>query len=378
MRITIVLYLIFSTIAAGQTTTIELGLLPSEVSETSGLLFYNNVLITHNDSGGEPLLYEIDTLTREIIRTVQISNVINTDWEAISQDDDYIYIGDFGNNLGTRQDLAIHRVLKTDYLDSETVTAETIFFSYEDQSDFSDTGNSDWDAEAFFVLEDKLIILTKQWKSQGCVAYEIPKIPGDYIATRKGAIENIGLVTDADYNMETGALYILGYSGFLQPFVQAHVITDTIFSAASIAIPLEIGLAQVEGITNDGNAGYYISCEFFSRESPNITSASRLFRLIQDAEAEPEPDPEPEPEPKEEENLLVYREFSTGQIRYQINSEKLIFGKRIYDVNGKTIWEQFSDGVSKEGIVSMPIPTSIYYFVVYFDNSVSSKAFAVY
>jgi hypothetical protein len=70
--------------------------------------------------------------------------------------------------------------------------------------------------------------------------------------------------------------------------------------------------------------------------------------------------------------------MSTGQIRYQINSEELIFGKRIYDVNGKTIWEQFSDGVSKEGIVSNAIPTSIYYFVVYFDNSISSKAFAVY
>ena len=68
MRITIVLYLIFSTIAVGQTTLIELGNLPPEVSETSGLLFFNNLLITHNDSGGEPLLYEVDTLTREIKR----------------------------------------------------------------------------------------------------------------------------------------------------------------------------------------------------------------------------------------------------------------------------------------------------------------------
>ena len=118
--------------------------------------------------------------------------------------------------------MAIYRVLKTDYLANETVTAETISFSYEDQSDFSDTGNSDWDAEAFFVLEDKLIILTKQWKSQGSVAYEIPKMPGVYTATRKGATENIGLVTDVDYNKETGELYILGYSTFLQPFVKVY------------------------------------------------------------------------------------------------------------------------------------------------------------
>jgi hypothetical protein len=117
------------------------------------------------------------------------------------------------------------------------------------------------------------------------------------------------LVTDVDYNKETGELYILGYSSFLQPFVKVHVITDTVFSTASNTIPLEIGLAQVEGISNDGNAGYYISCEFFSRESPNITSASRLFRLIQDAEVEPEPEPEPEPQPNEGEKLLVYKEM---------------------------------------------------------------------
>lgn len=383
MRLALLFFFIFSALAMGQTTIVDLGELPAEISETSGLLFYNNTLITHNDSGGEPILYEVDTLTREITRTVRISNIGNTDWEALSQDETYIYIGDFGNNLGTRQDLAIYRILKTDYLSSETVTAETIFFAYEDQSDFTDTGNSDWDAEAFFVLDTSLVVLTKQWKSSGSVAYEIPKTPGDYLAVRKGEIKNIGLVTDADYNKETGDLVILGYSSFLMPFIQIHAITDAIFSMEPIAIPVQIGLAQVEGLTQNGNGTYYFSSEFFSRESPNITSLSRLFSFTVEEEevtSQPDPDTEPEPEPElnEDGKLVVFTEFGTGQIRYQINSEDSILGKRIYDVTGKTIWEQFNGEPIREGLISTPIPPSIYYFVVYFETSVSSLAFPVY
>ena len=35
--------------------------LPEEVCETSGLFFHNGRLWTHNDSGGEPILYALDT-----------------------------------------------------------------------------------------------------------------------------------------------------------------------------------------------------------------------------------------------------------------------------------------------------------------------------
>ncbi|MGB3145767.1 MAG: T9SS C-terminal target domain-containing protein, partial [Maribacter sp.] len=195
-----ILILLFCAFATRAQEEIKLlGELPSDVAETSGLIYFNGVLITHNDSGNEPILYELDTLNLTIKRSVRISNVENTDWEAISQDEDFIYIGDFGNNLGTRRDLAVHKISKQAYLDSDEVVATTINFSYVDQTDFSNNGNSDWDAEAFFVLADQLIILTKQWQSQGSVAYTVPKEPGTYVASKLGTIENIGLVTDASY-----------------------------------------------------------------------------------------------------------------------------------------------------------------------------------
>lgn len=380
MRITVLFFLIFSALAMGQRSVMELGGLPDEVNETSGLLFLNDRLITHNDSGGEPVLYELDTLTGAIQRRVRISNVTNTDWEALSQDETYIYIGDFGNNLGTRQDLSIFRILKTDFLNSESVRADVIFFAYEDQTDFANTGNSDWDAEAFFVLDNSLIILTKQWRTQGSVAYQIPKVPGNYLAARKGSISDIGLVTDAHYNDDTGDLAILGYSSFLMPFLLVQPLTESIFADAPLQIPLTIGLVQAEGLAQNESGSYYFSSEFFTRQSPNISSASRLFKVSEAEALEPTPDPEPNPDANAEEDALlqVFTALGTEGIRYQINSDAGIRGIRIYDVTGKTIWEQFNGDSAKEGVIATPIPPSIYYFVVYFDNSVSSLAFPVY
>jgi hypothetical protein len=67
--------------------------------------FYNNNIITHNDSGGQANLYEINASTGAVLRTVAITNATNVDWEDIAQDALYIYIGDIGNNFGNRTDL---------------------------------------------------------------------------------------------------------------------------------------------------------------------------------------------------------------------------------------------------------------------------------
>ncbi len=150
----LIFFLLISLILTGQQPSQELGPMPDIVFETSGLIFYNGKLVTHNDSGNTPQLFEIDTVSLEITRTVTLKNVENVDWEDIAQDDLYIYIGDFGNNLGTRQDLAIYRIAKSDYNGSDSVMAEVINFEYEDQVDFTNVGNSDWDAEALFVLND--------------------------------------------------------------------------------------------------------------------------------------------------------------------------------------------------------------------------------
>ena len=142
----------------------SIAFLPNPVIETSGLIFLNDKLITHNDSGNEPALFELDTVSGEITRKVIIRNATNVDWEDICYDDTYIYIGDIGNNSGSRTDLKIYRVSITNYLDAanDTVSADTIQFNYSDQSDFTPGSNqTNFDAEALISLGDSLYIFTK-------------------------------------------------------------------------------------------------------------------------------------------------------------------------------------------------------------------------
>ncbi|WP_419211369.1 T9SS C-terminal target domain-containing protein [Maribacter sp. X9] len=374
-----------------QKNLLTVGALPETISETSGLIYFNHSLITHNDSGNEALLFELDTLTLTIKRTVTVTNVENNDWEAITQDDDYIYIGDFGNNLGVRSNLAVYRISKTDYLSSDTVSATTIHFSYVDQIDFSDSGNSDWDAEAFFVLQNQLVILTKQWQSSGSVAYALPKIPGTYIASRVGDIANIGLVTDATYDENTNRLVVLGYSNILSPFIGIveNLSSQNIFNGFE-QHSLPLNFVQAEGITQIDSAQYYFSSEFFSRQNPTIASESRLFSFqIKSNEPitpeEPSPpqeheNPEPSEVPDNEEEpdrLVIFRDNNTQQYHYSIATDKTICAQIIFDVLGRSVWRS-SGVVEMQGIITPYLKTSVYYMTLYLEDSVIATPFVVY
>ena len=85
--------------------------MPSSLAENSGMLISNsNRIWLHNDSGDSAKLYLIDTLGT-ILRTVLVQNVIATDWEDITQDNQgNVYIGDFGNNLNNRQNLRFYKI----------------------------------------------------------------------------------------------------------------------------------------------------------------------------------------------------------------------------------------------------------------------------
>ena len=363
------------------------GQLPDEVFETSGLIYFNESLVTLNDSGNEPILYELDTLNLSIKRRITISNIDNIDWEAITQDEEFIYIGDFGNNIGTRVDLAIHRISKEDLKSSETVEATTISFSYEDQKDFTNTGNSDWDAEAFFIVNNQFVVLTKQWKSFGSVAYTLPITPGVHVANRVGAIEDVGLVTDVTYDVATNRLVLIGYSSILSPFIG---IVDDLNLESPFAgyAPQNLGLnfVQAEGITQINSTNYFFTSEYYSRQSPTIESTSRLFsfQILVDVPEIPENpetpvEPEnPEPDnPEENDKLVIFKDNSTNQYHYSLSTNKEIFGQIIYDVSGRQVWQN-SGNIEKKGTISQHLESSIYYLTLYLEDGIIAKSFAVY
>lgn len=254
--------------------------LQDSLIETSGLITINNKLITHNDSGGENALFEIDTLSGGIARKVIIENATNIDWEDLCHDETYLYIADFGNNSGNRTNLRVYRVLISDYLNTpnDTISADTIHFAYADQTDFTaSTFSTNYDAEAIIAWNDSLYIFTKNWGNMWTNVYALPKTPGNYSIAKIDSINSEGLVTGATFNSISNSIVLSGYA-FNDPFVlQISGFTSAQFSAAnvnrtSIQLPASYSY-QLEGIAPIGANNYYISTE------ESFSGTSGLFRL---------------------------------------------------------------------------------------------------
>lgn len=273
------------------------GRLPEAVHESSGLLLRGSTLLTHNDSGNEPVLYELDTASLQITRRVRISGFANTDWEDLAEDETYLYIADIGNNLGMRRDLKVLRVPKAAFDASDEVPAEAIAFGYEDQTDFANRGNSDWDAEALVAWGDSLLIFTKQWKSGATVVYSLPKEPGEYLARRIAEYPVRGLVTAAATDPATGGVVLLGYSSQLQPFslfVPSEG-PDFSFPAETRKELLDIGFGQTEGLSPAPGNRFLVSSESYSNALLKLPAS--VFVLSPATKADQPPDNRPDPKP---------------------------------------------------------------------------------
>jgi hypothetical protein len=258
--------------------------LPAEITETSGLIRWGDQLWTHNDNT-DINLYALDTATGTIIQTYALDSVVNHDWEEISQDSSYIYVGDFGNNAsGNRSDLHILRVEKNSLL-LHAPLIDTIWFSYADQTDFTPTGanNTDFDCEAFIVSADSIYLFTKQWVSTKTKIYALPKVPGNYTASLDATCNVQGLITGAAYLESRRLLVLCGYSKTLQPFLYLlydfsdHHFTDGNKRKVGVSLPFY----QTEGIATTNGWKYFVSNEqFVNPPLINVQQQFHVFNLL--------------------------------------------------------------------------------------------------
>ncbi|MCW5515522.1 T9SS C-terminal target domain-containing protein [Muriicola sp. Z0-33] len=382
-RITCIFLFLIVNPLLGQADVANIGVLPGAISETSGLIFFNDKLITHNDSGNSAFLYELDTVNFNISRTVTVVNADNADWEDLTQDEDYIYIGDFGNNLGGREDLAIYRIAKSDYIASDTVMADRIDFSYEDQIDFDGNELSDWDAEAFIALENEFIIFTKQWQSNGTNAYSLPKTPGTYQAVNVGGYISDGLITGATYNVLSGVLFLVGYSQQLQPFlIRQDELTDEFsFSSTAEKIPLSVGFAQIESIAYSDENTYYLTSERFTNDNPPITLDAGIFSFNTNDDVIGEENPE-EPPPvdppvngEDGEELIIFIAPNSKELQYSLNVDVELFGRAIFDVTGRRIHHTHANDIVSNTIDLSIFRSAVYYLTFYLQGRTIAKPF---
>ncbi len=252
--------------------------LNTALNETSGLLMINGHLWTHLDSGNPSELYEIDTTTGDVFRTVSISNASNIDWEEIASDANWVYVGDFGNNSGSRTDLRVYRFSLAELSDpaATTVEVDTIAFSYADQIDFTPANNAtNWDCEAMIVVDDSLFLFTKNWKNGECYSYSLSAAPGEHLAQRRDTLATQGMVTGASYDANNGGIVLCGYTSILSPFVwQLWGYPDhEFFNGVAVRRQVQLAFGQVEGIAWSGPGTAYLSNE------RNPISTARLWEI---------------------------------------------------------------------------------------------------
>ena len=187
--------------------------LPKIINETSGLEFYNNNFITHNDSGGEPSLYVFNE-EGEIVETIGLNKnpdfeIENNDWEDITNDNKYFFVADTGNNFGNRDNLNIIRVS----IGANLMVDGIIKISYSDQESFFPRPKHKYDAEAIIIIDDKIALFSKDRENLNTDLYLVDKDQnGQQILTSKFNYTVGSLITGGDYNKENSLLALVSYN----------------------------------------------------------------------------------------------------------------------------------------------------------------------
>ena len=252
--------------------------LSDSLQENSGLDLFQNRLLTFNDSGNSSEIFELNKNSGKIKNSFK-TNLKNTDWEAITNDSTNIYIGDFGNNAGTRKDLKIYKLKFDRTTDSLNVTsAQEISFYYPEQKNFSPKNlNNNFDGEAMIYLNGKLHLFTKEWASKKTTHYLIdPEISLNQAAEKIELYPTDYVVTDAAYFDKK--LYLIGYTKTTDVYLSIFDETKPgIFfeqKSRKFYLGSAFSIGQIEGIAVD-KTGIFISGENF--KTPFGKSKQKLY-----------------------------------------------------------------------------------------------------
>lgn len=244
--------------------------LSNPYNETSGLAFSNDTLFSINDSGNQPIVHALSS-TGQHLNSWTIQNAINADWEALALSSTTLFIGDVGNNDGSRSALDIYRIDR-----SALSSGSTSIFAQKQTLRFADQPTSglamnahNYDCEAMFFWHDSLHFFSKNWENLWTRHYVAPIAWQDTLMLNP--VDSFfvnGLVTDAGLDPNSNSMYLLGYkkelSGLYSSFMYRYAAIDHAFSVADyqrIELGSTLNLAQTEGLCISGHDKGYITGE---------------------------------------------------------------------------------------------------------------------
>lgn len=244
----------------------KIAILSDSLQESSGLTNIDGRLFSFNDSGNTSEIFEIKAGSSYIKKTFQ-TGLKNIDWEAITNDGENFYVGEFGNNLGTRKDLKVYQIpFRNDSVIVDSI--KTIPFFYPEQTDFMPKNiNNNFDAEAMIFLGGNIHLFTKEWITNTVSHYVIDKNLTENQPAKKLETFDTGfVVTDASFF--DNKLYVVGYTKKASVYMMIFEKDETgnlFFNKPlkKFSLGRAFSIGQIEGITAT-HKGVYISGERFN------------------------------------------------------------------------------------------------------------------
>jgi hypothetical protein len=320
------LILMSSVFAAAQEVNLDtIAELHPDLKEISGMQrSHSGKIWAINDSGNKPEVFQLNE-NGEILRFVTLTNVTNTDWEALTIDENNnLYIGDFGNNRCERQDLKIYMVREADLLAGITAEAAVINFRYPDQKDFpAKKEHQNFDMESMVWYANNLWLFSKNRTDPFtgfANVYKLPALPGTFVAEKvdsfylgSGPRELLQL-TDADLSPDGKLLALMSYD-------KIYLFHDIPYNDLIGGRPEELaiaGISQRESITFLNDSTLLIADE------RSVLGGGNLYQL----------------------NIAANRRANDAVRRAEVEIPDVKFGDTLYvevktQVRGNVYWEFF-------------------------------------
>lgn len=241
-----------------------------------------NLLWTHNDSGGEPVLYAIDAHTGDLRGKVRLKGVRNIDWEDIASFERdgkaWLVVGDIGDNFARRPFVLLHvleepaaTALAPDR-ETEGAPAYTLRVVYEDLA-------RDCESLAVDAREGMIYLLSK--REQVPRLYRLPLEPNreTVVARRVGTVPHLpqpefiqrllktptgayrGCPTAMDFLPDGSAALVLTYGDLLLfPRAADESWSDALAKPPVVLAPHKLPQAEGACFAADGRA-IFVSSE---------------------------------------------------------------------------------------------------------------------
>jgi hypothetical protein len=242
-----------------------------EITEASGMVAsrrHPDVLWLHNDSGGKPILYALNPQGKCLGR-FHVTQARARDWEDIAlgpgpdPEQDYLYIGDIGDNRAQRDSITVYRVPEPAVAQSvplilgRTAPAQAIRLAFPGKAR---------DAETLLVdpLNGDIYIITKReffFLASGVYRAEYPQSVAHISTMKRVAVLPLGLAVAGDISPDGQWIIVRSMHNATLLQRPAHGPLAQAFKGKMFPLPLAQE-RQGEAICFDARGqGYYTTSE---------------------------------------------------------------------------------------------------------------------